>query len=332
HHTWYHLHWLQSRIKEASDDLSKETFLKDREFKIRFKTSAKDHTFIREIGHTFTGTSKINKDIRKPIIKEEQYELTAGPIRRRLYLALYDVGQDEASTGWFHGSQNNFEYQGVLIVRVMLGISVNGTVADWYNPKLRSSVLGTALNGLRAAWVKLGETYRLTTNVDKKIKNIYVHFLPGILMQGKTGGKENYKLKYLKPPTVQLGNHPDASKVTAAELTKLNKKLIYDKPNKKLSYKQKMTIAERFQLHKMFSVEADRQKVTQLYTLTQALPAGIVNNNSEIDVAINITPEDLKLHFLNMNKGDDEKTKLAFLKTWVDAKLGYAFTLEKITP
>ncbi len=259
--------------------------------------------------------------------------------RRRLYMALYDVGKDEASfgngthSGFFHNNQNT-EYQAILVVRVMAFIDGDGTAADWlYDAGGASGVNGVAgatnTFNLRQSWERLGATYRLVGGADERtagFERIFVHFLPGF--KG-TAGDDNYHLTY----------HDDAQEhavtVSAAPVltggATLPAGVTYHGGSHELRCEGKMTTAARDAARNLFAADADKAQVTALHDKSKSL-ARLTSPGGNMAWHTDATADEIVQHFINRREGEAELDALWFLQRWLNEKMGpdLSYTIQAI--
>ncbi|MCX6577410.1 MAG: hypothetical protein NTV82_13590 [Candidatus Aminicenantes bacterium] len=184
HHLWYALHKINREIQTASSLLSQK--LGGKTFVARLVRDSWDITYTRKIGAA--GQPTIKDKMTDPIESEKAYRLTATPLRR-LSLELYDVGKDESSIKYFHLNQEPIQYQGVLVVRVLLRVDFSH--GAWTNVQKRMRVYD-----IHQKWLAFGGHYRLKDGAHD-MKNIYIHFLPGFTDSATSTG-QHYILEFLK--------------------------------------------------------------------------------------------------------------------------------------
>jgi len=238
----------------------------------------------------------------------------------RLRLALFDVGQDESSEGptsskgCFHTDQNNFSYQGVLVVRVMLGIAA-GT------PAMSNADITTRLGAILNAWLGMRKKFRLTGG-PTELANVYVHFMPGFEVQASAGSDWNYALSFITTYEETVSSAPDLTTLSAACRAATS----YNSTSHKLSYNGAMTEAHRTELRGLFTSAADKTRVDSLFDKTNLISA-----DGRITVASSVTANQLKARFLNMEDGGDELEAAKFLELWINQRLSASYTLQSIT-
>jgi hypothetical protein len=193
HHMWYALHKINREIKNASPQFSK--MLGGKTFVGRLVRGSSNITYTRKIGAT--GQPQIKDKMTDWIVGESSFILTEpsdihhqGPLRR-LSLELYDVGKDESSIQYFHEHQAPVQYQGVLVVRVLLKVVFSNDEGAWTNAEKRTKV-----HDINQEFIGLGGHYRLKGGAHD-MKNIYIHFLPGFT-DSAAQTSQHYVLKFLK--------------------------------------------------------------------------------------------------------------------------------------
>ncbi len=99
-------------------------------------------------------------------------------------LSLFQIGQDLSSRRGLHLNQNDYEYQAVLTVAVMLKVSFEEDEDDWTGAEK-----ATKIGNFQAAWLNWGGKYRLIGGTNG-IAKIFLHFVPGFTDQDDA--KTNY--------------------------------------------------------------------------------------------------------------------------------------------
>jgi hypothetical protein len=190
HNLWYALHMINSQADVATAPGGLNDLLNGKKFVVKFVHPLATLTYGRDL----TATPARNRDVRVPMFLEEQYAVTGD---KHLSLALYDVGQDESSArDGFHAGQNNFEYQAVLLVRLLLRVNFDNDSSWNVNNRINQ------LAKVEDPWKNLSEKYRLVGGT-KSIKNIFIHFLPGFT--AASDPLNNYTVDFLQ--TNATGGH-----------------------------------------------------------------------------------------------------------------------------
>jgi peptidoglycan hydrolase-like protein with peptidoglycan-binding domain len=183
HNLWYALHMINSQADVATAPGGLNDLLNGKKFVVKFVHPLATLTY----GRDFAATPARNRDVRVPMCLEEQYALTED---KHLSLALYDVGQDESSSrDGFHAGQNNFEYQAVLLVRLLLRVNFDNDSSWHVNNRINQ------LAKVEDGWKDLSEKYRLVGGA-KSVKNIFIHFLPGFT--AASNPLNNYTVDFLQ--------------------------------------------------------------------------------------------------------------------------------------
>ncbi len=242
---------------------------------------------------------------------------------RRVHIAIYDVGQDESSTKFFHDNQTD-EYHAVLVVRVMLSIKGDATEADWETDP-EYTELNDKLVAIQQEWQRLNGSYRLTGG-PAEFSRVFMYFIPGFADERAAGSTWSYKLTFQRSTTtfsVTVANAPSSDPSTVVTDAS------YDATAHRLSFEGRMTTGEKTQLRGLFTVAADQTAVDNLYQQSTSVDR-LTSSTCVLNVPRNITADDLQLHFLNMAPGEDQLEALKFIETWVNGKLNASYTLERI--
>jgi hypothetical protein len=179
---WYALHMLNSQSNTAGSDLN--GLLPNRDLVGRLRRGTWDLTYSRRMTG---GNPSVPANWESPVHSSPNHVITSDP-QRRVSLSLYDVGQDESSSRFFHTAQGAMQYQGVLVVRVLMNISWGGT---WTNTQKE-----TRIQGIDQAYRDWSGHFRLTGGTGD-IQNIYVHFVHGFYSSDDhdTEGDKHYDIE-----------------------------------------------------------------------------------------------------------------------------------------
>ena len=147
-------------------------------------------TYTRHLKATTTSIYQKPKKLTEPMKRAAKHSLSNNP-GKTINLALHDAGRDESSIMYFHANQyappSTIEYQGVLVLRVLMGVAFVGT--GWTNVQRRQRVFQ-----LNQAFHALREHFRLVGGA-RDIQNIYVHFLTGFSGTAAHGDR-NYTVNF----------------------------------------------------------------------------------------------------------------------------------------
>ena len=314
HHLWYQVH----SINNQAGGGKLKTMLAGKAFRVKYDYGTGTMIYHRPL----TGTNAANKDIRTPDKVAPQYEVfKSGNVLKRLYLALYYVGQDESSVSNFHAGQSNCEYNGVICVRVFLNFKFTGSWTD----KEKNDKMADFKN----EWDLLtDESYRLV-NGKAPLEKIYLHFLIGYTIPGESDvGQSNYELDFQKKVTETSGRVsivPNLSRLTHNCAAKVK----YDMMTGMLTYRGRMTNAHHKDLQTLFTTPADRKAVTDIRDRSHSTNR-IPNNSGTLIVLDDVGMSELVLYMFNMDHGDNELTAMKFIKKWADNQTGNAYKLEYI--
>ncbi len=179
---WYSLHMINSESNRAGSPLN--GLLTNRNLVGRLRRGPWDLTYTRRITG---GAPSVPANWENALFSAPQHQLTASP-RRRVSLALYDVGLDESSTRFFHTAQGAIQYHAVLVVRVLMRISWSGT---WTSVNRQ-----TRINGIEQAYLDWNGHFRLSGGTGD-IRNIYVNFVHGFYSSDDhdTEGDKHYDVE-----------------------------------------------------------------------------------------------------------------------------------------
>ncbi len=168
HHSWYALHMLNSLIQNTG---GVRNLIGNKKFTVRLNRGGVwESVYSRHLDATSATHYQKPKKYTSPMKSDAQYTLSNTP-KKRLNIALHDVGRDESSMFNFHAGQT-IEYQAVLVVRPLISVDYSGWFY-WDDTKRRDKA-----TNLYLAWRNLDGHFRLI-NGTKDIKNIYITFLPG---------------------------------------------------------------------------------------------------------------------------------------------------------
>ena len=166
HNLWYAANFLgEMGTKPVSQDGIKH-FLGGKKFVVIFEKGSTKFEFVRNPA----GNPAVDRDIRQPVpvLKEAQGAHPADA-KRTYRLEVYDLGQDESARNGCHGSQNNYEYDGILVV----GLAIRPVFVN------DSSWAGAdkvdRLDGIQKRWLKWGGKYRLV-NGKNDLEKIMIYF------------------------------------------------------------------------------------------------------------------------------------------------------------
>lgn len=313
HHLWYHVHSINNQI----DGGVLKKLISGKVFRIKYENDESTLIYHRPL----SGVLAVKRDLRVPDKRNEQYELfKSGNVLKRLYLALYSVGQDESSINNFHKNQNNFEYNGVLCVRVFLNFKFDGSWTD--------SEKEYKMSLFKTAWDLKNGKYRMV-NGNSPFKNIFIYFLTGYTVSGEPNiNKCNYTVRFSKIESVTSGNTsiiPDLSTLPEDLAPRVNVELAA----KKITYTGRMSDHHYNILSGLFSLDSDKSVITDIRNRSRSVNR-IANNNGTLLVPNDVSMPELNLYILNMDNNDNEFTGLQFLKSWTEHQTGGNYLMEEI--
>jgi hypothetical protein len=189
HHLWYGLHFINSSIADGSLAF----FANNQRFVARFVHADADLTYHRGkltraatgVRHLDAGSTRLPLDFRQPA-KIEEHSAIPGTTDKQLRLSLFDLGQDESSHNNLYPGQNNYDYQGILCIRIMLQVNFVGA---WTQDNM-----SLKLTAFEAAYLWRNASYRLVGGT-KGIEKIYFYFYPGFRTDANT--RTNYIVDFL---------------------------------------------------------------------------------------------------------------------------------------
>ncbi len=189
HHLWYGLHFINSSIADGSLAF----FANNKRFVARFVHADADLTYHRGkltreatgVRHLDAGSTRLSLDFKQPVVVEE-HSAIPGTTDKQLRLSLFDLGQDESSHNNLYTGQNNYDYQGILCVRILLQVNFVGA---WTQDQM-----SVKLAAFEAAYLWRNASYRLIGGT-KGIEKIYLYFYPGFRTDANT--RTNYIVDFL---------------------------------------------------------------------------------------------------------------------------------------
>jgi hypothetical protein len=189
HHLWYGLHFINSSIADSSLAF----FANNKRFVARFVHADADLTYHRGkltrettgVRHLDAGSTRLPLDFRQPV-KIEEHSAIPGTTDKQLRLSLFDLGQDESSRNNLYPGQNNYDYQGILCIRILLQVNFVGA---WTQDNM-----SLKLTAFEAAYLWRNASYRLVGGT-KGIEKIYLYFYPGFRTDANT--RTNYIVDFL---------------------------------------------------------------------------------------------------------------------------------------
>ncbi len=134
------------------------------------------------------GSHTLNNDLALPQAINEHFSIP-GATDKQVRLSLFHIGQDLSSRRGMHLNQNDFEYQGVITVAVMLKVSFEDDSDDWTGAEKAAKIAN-----FQAAWQSWGGKFRLV-NGTRGINSVFIHFVPGFTDQDDS--KTNYITEFL---------------------------------------------------------------------------------------------------------------------------------------
>jgi len=189
---WYGMHQINKDGATAGSDL--HSVMPNKTFVARLHRGTWNITYTRNLT---TGNPNVPHNRDRLLHRDQHFNVTTAPRRRQVSLELYDVGKDESSIKYFHTAQGAMQYQGVLVVRVLMKLTFpNAGGNNWTNAQRRARALGIV-----QAFKAWGGHYRLTGGA-KDLTNIYIHFLPGFYStdDSDTEGMKHYDLDVRRTP------------------------------------------------------------------------------------------------------------------------------------
>ncbi len=192
HHLWYGLHFINSSIA----DNSLAFFTNDKRFVARFVHTDANLTYRRgKLTREPTGVRRLDAgSIRLPLnfkqpVAIEEHSVVPGTTDKQLRLSLFDLGQDESSHNNLYLGQNNYDYQGILCIRVLLQVNFVADAGAWTQDQM-----SLKLSRFEGAYLSRNATYRLVGG-SKGIGRIYLYFYPGF---GRTANpRTNFVIDFL---------------------------------------------------------------------------------------------------------------------------------------
>lgn len=188
HHLWYILYKVNFEVASGNWPAFHPAA---RRFVIKLVRGGQDLSYHRgnltinasgQRRHTL-GSHTLNNDFALPQAIDEHFAIP-GATDKQVRLSLFQIGQDLSSRRGLHLNQNDFEYQAVLTVAVMLQVSFEEDPDDWTGAEKAAKVAN-----LQAAWLNWGGKYRLVGGT-RGIARVFLHFVPGFT--SASDAKTNY--------------------------------------------------------------------------------------------------------------------------------------------
>ncbi|MGB5105953.1 MAG: hypothetical protein WBP42_04475 [Candidatus Zixiibacteriota bacterium] len=180
HHLWYTLYKVNFETASANWTAFHPAA---RRFVVKLVRGGQDLTFHRG-NLTISGSQRrmtlgshtLNNDFALPQAIDEHHSIP-GATDKQVRLSLFHIGQDLSSRRGLHLNQNDFEYQAVLTIAVMLKVEFTDDDDDWTGAEKAAKIAG-----FQAAWLNWGGKYRLVGGT-RGIERIFLHFVPGFTDQ-----------------------------------------------------------------------------------------------------------------------------------------------------